>query len=319
MLAHLSGAATYNPARFDFLRLTPGGRGAWGDVQFSVEPPGEPVHAWFVYEGVDAPQTVLCPPQNVVLVTAEPSAYKRYRTGWLRRFGHVITCQAVQAEHPRKTIHHSGLPWLVGLGYDQLLDSAAPRKTKRMSVICSRKCVMAGHARRLRFVRALERRFGDRIDFFGRGTRPLDDKWDGLADYEYSVAIENAREPAYWTEKISDCLVAATVPLYYGAPNITDYFPERSVIAIDIEDREQSFATIERLLDESDYAPRAEALRKAKASVLGECNLFRVLTDFVGQLDTSAEPEPVTVVPEPRLPWIRRRWMKLKRRYLGRV
>ncbi len=299
--------------------MTPGRLGRWDDVRFELGATEGPVHAWFVFEGVDVTETVHCPPENVVLVTAEPSAYKEYPADWLRQFGRILTCQRYQSDHPNKTIGHTGIPWSIGKGYDELIDSPPPPKSRRMSVISTRKRVMKGQSRRSDFVIALERRFGDRIDFFGKGSKPLADKWDGLADYEYSVAIENGSEPAYWTEKITDCFLAATVPLYFGAPDIADFFPDRSFVPIDIEDRDAAFATIEELLDGSDYDSRSDPLDLARRRVLDDHNLFRVLADFARGLDSGAAPRPVTVVPERRLPLLPRKWLKWKRRHLGRV
>jgi hypothetical protein len=316
---HLSACGVYNPARFDFLRLTPGGRGEWGEIRFSIGIPEGPVDAWFVFEGVDQPQTATCPPENVVLLTAEPSAYKYYPAKWLQQFGRMVTCQREQSYHPRKSIGFTGIPWWVGRSYDELIDAAPPKKSRRMSAIATRKRVMLGQSRRTDFLDALKERFGDRIDFFGRDWKPIRDKWEGLAGYEYSLAIENGQELCYWTEKISDCFLADCVPLYYGAPNIGDYFPDRSYVPIDIENRDQAFGIVERLLSRSDHRERETALREARLAVLREHNLFRLMTEYARDLDAGEHSREVTIVPEPKLSLLPRRWLKWKRRHLGRM
>jgi hypothetical protein len=48
----------------------------------------------------------------------------------------------------------------------------------------------------------------------------LINKIDGLIDYKYSIAIENCAENNYFTEKITDCILTDTTPIYYGCPNI---------------------------------------------------------------------------------------------------
>ena len=40
----------------------------------------------------------------------------------------------------------------------------------------------------------------------------------------YSVAIESSSEKDYFTEKLIDCLITKTIPIYWGCPNINDYF-----------------------------------------------------------------------------------------------
>ena len=44
--------------------------------------------------------------------------------------------------------------------------------------------------------------------------------------YKFCIAFENVEKiPGLITEKIFDCFAAGTVPIYLGAPNITDYIP----------------------------------------------------------------------------------------------
>ncbi len=60
-------------------------------------------------------------------------------------------------------------------------------------------------------------------------------KKDTLQEYKYCICYENSKHvTGYITEKIFDCFVAGTVPVYYGADNIKDYVPKYCFI-----DREQ--------------------------------------------------------------------------------
>jgi hypothetical protein len=40
----------------------------------------------------------------------------------------------------------------------------------------------------------------------------------------YSIVVESSSEPNYFTEKLIDCLVTKTIPIYWGCPNISEYF-----------------------------------------------------------------------------------------------
>lgn len=95
-------------------------------------------------------------------------------------------------------------------------------KTKKVSMLMSEKDTMPGH--RLRH--EIARRFGDRIDVLGTGGP--DGKYipaiDAYAPYEFSIIVENERTPGYFTEKLIDCLSQGTVPIYWGAPDITNFF-----------------------------------------------------------------------------------------------
>jgi hypothetical protein len=52
-----------------------------------------------------------------------------------------------------------------------------------------------------------------------------------LEQYKYSICYENVRDiPGYITEKIFDCFFAGCIPIYLGAPNVTDYIPKNTFI-----------------------------------------------------------------------------------------
>jgi hypothetical protein len=40
----------------------------------------------------------------------------------------------------------------------------------------------------------------------------------------FSFAIENCRQPYYMTEKLIDCFITGTVPIYWGADYAIDFF-----------------------------------------------------------------------------------------------
>jgi alpha(1,3/1,4) fucosyltransferase len=56
-------------------------------------------------------------------------------------------------------------------------------------------------------------------------------KRDVLQKYKFAVCYENAMDiPGYITEKIFDCFFAGCVPVYLGAPNVTEHIPANSFI-----------------------------------------------------------------------------------------
>jgi hypothetical protein len=54
---------------------------------------------------------------------------------------------------------------------------------------------------------------------------PVDDKLATLKQYRFTFTMENTSAPGYVTEKIFDAIFAGSIPLYLGAPDITDYVP----------------------------------------------------------------------------------------------
>jgi hypothetical protein len=62
---------------------------------------------------------------------------------------------------------------------------------------------------------------------------PVDDKTETLRTYKFTIAFENAQHfPGYITaDKIFDPMQAGSIPIYWGAPNITEYVPQNCFIA----------------------------------------------------------------------------------------
>lgn len=54
-----------------------------------------------------------------------------------------------------------------------------------------------------------------------------------IGRYRFCIAFENARQPDYVTEKLFQPLLAGTVPVYLGAPNVADYAPPGSFINVE--------------------------------------------------------------------------------------
>lgn len=54
--------------------------------------------------------------------------------------------------------------------------------------------------------------------------KTLSDKLKLFKDFQFSIVIENSRQDNYFSEKLIDCLITKTIPIYYGCPNISEYF-----------------------------------------------------------------------------------------------
>jgi hypothetical protein len=102
-------------------------------------------------------------------------------------------------------------------------------KNKNLSHIYSNKKFLKGH--RFRHTIADELKNYPDIDSYGSGCNNfIQKKSDSLRNYRFSIAVENNIEENYFTEKIIDCFATKTVPIYNGAPNISQFFNENSII-----------------------------------------------------------------------------------------
>jgi glycosyltransferase involved in cell wall biosynthesis len=65
-----------------------------------------------------------------------------------------------------------------------------------------------------------EAEFGEAVRATWRG--PVDDKYDAMSRYKYSICYENMILEGWITEKLFDCLYSGVVPIYLGAPDIAE-------------------------------------------------------------------------------------------------
>jgi hypothetical protein len=74
--------------------------------------------------------------------------------------------------------------------------------------------------------------FGSNWEGFFSNVKEVNNKFTILQKYYFSVVIENTIKNNYISEKIYDCFIAGTIPIYHGAPNINDHIPQNTFIDI---------------------------------------------------------------------------------------
>ena len=105
-------------------------------------------------------------------------------------------------------------------------------KSKLVSMVSSGKEMCAGHVKR----NELARHFSNHeinVEMFGRSTNPFATKEQVLADYMFSITVENGSYSNYYTEKIMDCFATGCVPVYLGSPEIGEMFNSKGIITLD--------------------------------------------------------------------------------------
>ena len=282
------------------LRGFPGHRPVWGGCEFIFDHEARD-YDWLVayddlppYRGERRSfrdELLACPPENTLLITVEPSSIKAYGNRFLRQFGHVLTSQEPWAINQPGTIRSQpALLWFYGAhakpddprgDYDYQVAHPPLHKTADISTVCSSKQMRHTlHYHRYQFVQKLAAVMPG-LEVFGHGVRPLADKADALDQFRYHVAIENHVAPHHWTEKLADSFIGATLPFYYGCPNVTDYFPEDSVVPIDIFKFDEARETIEKAIRDRWYEKRLPAILEARRRVLENYGLFATIDKIV--------------------------------------
>lgn len=145
---------------------------------------------------------------------------------------------------------HDGL--IDGKKYHKFLYAQLKPYTEVMVPFREKKlcCVMAGNKRsyhpeelystRCKTIAFFEEHAPEKLDLYGPGWNKQQhktykgfapDKFGTLSKYAFCICYENIKNiPGYISEKIQHCLRANCVPVYWGAPNITDYIPESCFI-----------------------------------------------------------------------------------------
>jgi len=124
------------------------------------------------------------------------------------------------------------------------LDFDINKKNKLCTMIVC--CKMASHplelyTDRIKAIRWFEQNNLEDFDLYGIGwsryrycpsyNGSVKSKREVLQKYKFAICYENARDiPGYITEKIFDCFFAGCVPIYWGAPNITEHIPANTFI-----------------------------------------------------------------------------------------
>ena len=183
------------------LRQTPNLTGIWKNYMFFINENIKECDYWVVFDHLLEKDTTLCKPNNTILITGEPHPIKKYNKNFLAQFATVVTCQK-EIEHKNVLHFLQGHPWFINKSYDDLHNATLVEKTKLISIIISNKRFTDGHEKRYKFALRLKTYFGEKLDLYGRGIRDFHDKWDVLAPYRYTVAIENFLWDDWATEKL---------------------------------------------------------------------------------------------------------------------
>ena len=170
--------------------------------------------------------------------------------------------------------------------YDELAAMEHPPvKEGLLSCIQSNKRSCEGHVKRVNFLNEFVSKNNDKLDLFGSissSNKDLinDDKWEGLAPYKYSIAFDNGKYPNYFGTQFTDAILSWNIPIFWGCPNIEDYFPKDSYEVFDVDNLDE----VERIIQfvQSDnYNDRIESLRESRDRILNKYNLWPTIYDAI--------------------------------------
>lgn len=272
---------------------------------------GKEYDACFVYEKVDSPVTFKVREGCTYFIPGEPPTIKGFGTPFINQFDTLVSFRKDLKGNCLKGLIPCLTPWRVGL--DESLEREGKvrhirtpkemkerpiEKTRFMSMVVSNKPGTPLQRARLKLAKTLSERYPGLVDIYGRGIREVNDKADALDPYLFSIAIENSYISNYITEKLTDCFVTLTVPLYSGCPNVDNYYPGGS-IEIDPWDIEGTIRDILSIRDKAEtiYRSKLDALIGSRDTMIYKHSIIAWIRHLV-QKSISGEYIEKTLIPD---------------------
>lgn len=228
------------------------------------------------------------PNEKIIYLQREPQCVKRIRWSPEQRKDFFFNGTF-------NVILKAATPWVLK-PYNFLKHTQYTPRHNSLVAICSGKTMVPAHKQRLAFLKYLAQKLPKGVmHVYGRGlnARHFNGcyhgeikgkcKYDTLSRYRYCLALENEKKDNYVTEKIYDCFLSLTMPIYWGAENIFDYFPSDSVVIIkDMNMNQNMVDIITKLVSETVSDKCVGALQEAKRLTMDEHNMWPQLHHILG-------------------------------------
>lgn len=202
--------------------------------------------------------------------------------------------------------------WHVDADYDSLKSLPYQKKSSPLLTILSHKRDTPGQRKRTDFVLDLSSRYPDVLDIYGTFSKvryglkqvrniPVLEKIHSIyhrlrghkqklsfnkltisLPYHYQLVMENSQETNYFSEKFADAILSWNIPIYWGCPNIHDFFPTDCYHNIDIADPD-AFKVVNDIVNTPPTSKQIEALTEARQLILDKYNLFPALDKYLSQ------------------------------------
>jgi hypothetical protein len=281
------------------LRQTPSSNGIWGNCKFYVNQKVEKCDWWVVchVSGLETTETVKVDPNHIIYISMEPTeSIGKTTNKFLEQFSKILICD--RSIRHKDIIYKNCSTWWAGINishknnihtfsntkiinYDQFISRPRPLKSKLISIIISKKNFLEGHKKRLKFLdQLLKSEVGQYIEVYGAGHKNIQDKLDAIAPYKYHIVLENHVEKDYWSEKLADSYLGYSIPIYYGCPNIKEYFPDDFGYEINIDNPDQSINKIKNIIACDEYYQKINTLDYCFDLIINKHNIFQILENI---------------------------------------
>ncbi|MCM1125260.1 MAG: glycosyltransferase family 10 [Lachnospiraceae bacterium] len=174
--------------------------------------------------------------ESRVIVPKDYEIFQKHK-GLEREFNAVFTFdeQLLNALPNAKFYPLSAEVWYGKDCPEVVVDTAYQNKSKNVSIVCSDKQMCEQHRVRMSIARyCKDNHKADVMGKFDGGSYVTTE--ESLQAYRYSFAIENEITDYYFTERLTSCFAAQTIPIYMGARKIDEFFNPDGIIKITKKD-----------------------------------------------------------------------------------
>jgi hypothetical protein len=267
----------------DLKRQTPNCSMQWKDFTFTEETVDECDYLVIL----DYPKedfSIKVNPNKILSVCLEPpNEVSKYRQYANKKVAVIYNQLDIKKNN---MLSHGALPWHIDKDYDFLMNLKHDHLVKEDKIvwITSDQRSSKGHQIRMNFLDSIKGL--PFVELYGRGINPIEDKWEVLHRSKYAIAYENFQNDYYWTEKIMDCYLSYTMPIYFGCNVIENYFPKNSFIQIDPNDK-HIHLFLKEIIFSKKWEENIDAIITARNLVLNEYQLFPFLYNQIKALEST--------------------------------
>lgn len=175
------------------------------------------------------------------------------------------------------------------------------KKSRLFSTVTSDLIYMDGHVERLKLIHFLDQKVSAGFDIWGRRTSDrffskitayrgeLENKFDGLLSYDYHLSVENSFIMDYFTEKITDAILAECYCFYSGCTNIFDYIDSRAFCSIDLNNIESASDMVIKYIHDNNRKANLKYIKQQKLRILTELNPLNLIWLILNERDYCRE------------------------------
>lgn len=195
------------------------------------------VYSCFVNDSID-PSVI-----NVLNLVNEPEITRMKNSEVIQladKFNLILTWDEELLEKlPNARLMFCGMTWIPEIYWGD-----NDKKLFKVSFICGSKNLSNNHVLRHHLWNRYYDIHANNVYFFNSSHNPMsihynysvgpnpEDKTGVFKGFQYHIVVENVCQNNYFSEKIIDCFVTKTIPIYVGCKNIGNFFDERGIVQV---------------------------------------------------------------------------------------